>query len=79
LIDTIAIKVLEANNEKIRIQEEMRLKKEQIENEYFLYKDLIQTKEDLDKMYFELFNQRIKQQQTSIQNTITQLQRLNSL
>ena len=79
LLERIEAKVEEHLAEKERIEELKEAKKQQILDEHEKYKELVEQKKSLDAEYFNLFQQRLNQQQAGIKESITMMQRLNAM
>jgi hypothetical protein len=79
IIDRIAQQVAEQEAEKARVMELMDMKKAEIQSEYDAYKSAVQQKIDLDNAYFEFFNTRLRQQESTMDSMIRKMRTLNSL
>lgn len=79
IIDKMNAKILEAEEEKIRIKDLMDYKKEEILSEASVYEELIEQKKELDKNYFQIFSNHLKTQQSEIETTITKMKQLLSM
>lgn len=76
IIDRKNLKIQEAEEEKVRIQELIELKKNELLQEAESYKKNIQLKKDLDAEYFQIFWERMQKQRTEIEKTTDSMRRL---
>jgi len=72
-------RIAEAEEEKVRIQELMVLKKEEIRSEFEVHKAMVEAKIVLEQQYFDLFSSRIKKQQSEVQSVILKMKELLAL
>lgn len=79
LLERIDAKVEEHLVEKERIEELKEAKKNQIRDEYEKYQALIEEKKALDTEYFNLFKERLNQQQAGIRESINLMKQLNAM
>ena len=79
IIDRMNARIAEAEEEKVRIQELMVLKKEEIRSEFEVHKAMVEAKIVLEQQYFDLFSSRIKKQQSEVQSVILKMKELLAL